>query len=109
MKKGLYLAMAAVMVFSMAGCSSKKAETGSVAAESLGEMDGSLKSFTNATLVITNTDKKDVSFAITDKAKFNCKNMLAGDNVTVSYEGTVKGTDTAGATVTNVDELLLQM
>lgn len=104
MKKGLYLAMAAVMVFSMTGCSTKKAETGSVVAENMGEMDGSLKSFTNATLVITDKDGKDVSFAITDKAKFSCKNMLAGDTVTVTYNGTVEGTDTSDATVTEVDD-----
>ena len=105
MKRGIYLAMAVVMACSFTACGSKKeTKDSTVSAKALGEVDGSLKSYTDGILVVDTNDKEELSFKITSKTQMNCKNMLAGDNVTVMYEGKLKGTDTDQAVVTSVDD-----
>ncbi len=116
MKKGkgmTYFLVAAMVILSLNACGKKASEETGVPetkivietkAENVSELDGSLKSFTDGVLVVTNSNGEDISFKITSKASFNCKNMLAGDNLVVSYEGSIVGTDTSKATVVSVDD-----
>lgn len=118
-KKLMGILLAATLLVSAAACGKEQKNTetkNETAAEdtkkedekeekkATGEVDGTLKSFVNGELTITDSKKQDYIFAITSKAEITCKTMLAGDNLNVIYEGTVTGTDTSKATVIKVED-----
>lgn len=82
-------------------------ETPSDLAEENGEISGSIRSFTGGylTIITDEADSRILEFNLSE-AQLECENgILAGDEVTVFYDGTIKDNSTRKATVTKVADL----
>ena len=81
-------------------------ETSTTPAEN-GEISGSIRSFTGGYLtIVTNEEKSRILEFNLSEAQLACENgILAGDAVTVAYDGTIDGNSTGKATVTKVTDL----
>lgn len=80
-------------------------ETPDASTES-GEISGNIRSFTGGYLtIITNEeDSRILEFNLSD-AQLECENgILAGDAVTVTYDGIIDGNSTRNATITKVSD-----
>lgn len=70
--------------------------------EEIDEVTGVIKSFTGGNLILEDDQQESLNFELGD-AKLECANgILAGDQVSIIYEGTIKGTDTSKVKVIKV-------
>lgn len=88
--------------FSLTGCKKEEAKT-EVIVESEGQMSGVLVSFEGKTLV-TEEAGKEYNFDVSS-AEIKTRNMRAGDELVVYFEGKLKGNDTSKIKVTSVEDL----
>ncbi|MEG0227306.1 MAG: SH3 domain-containing protein [Lachnospiraceae bacterium] len=101
-RKGVLLLVLALMVTSLAACGKKETKK-EVKTEKTNSMSGVLESFQGGTVKMK-ADEKDnpeLTFEVKE-AKIECKNMLAGDEIVVVYDGKITGTDTSKAKVKKV-------
>lgn len=89
--------------FLLFGCQKKeeKKET-EVIVESKGQMEGTLVSFEGRTLIAREAGE-DYTFDVSD-AVINTRNMRAGDQLVIYYEGELKGKDASKVKVTSVED-----
>ena len=94
-----------VLIFSLslAGCKKEEKQETKVVTKSEGQMEGVLVSFEGKTLVIEAADK-EYTFDVSN-ASINTKNMRAGDDIVVYFEGKLEGQDTSKVKVTRVEDL----
>lgn len=88
--------------FALTGCTKEEQET-KVVVESEGQMEGTLVSFEGKTLIAEEAGEEytyDVS-----NAQIQTRNMRAGDELVIYFEGKLEGTDTSEIKVTEVDDL----
>lgn len=98
--------MYAVFLSILFGGCTKKEEDKQKAEETIvykGEIEGTLLEFTGSEIGLTNA-KGDYKFDVS-QAVIKTMNMRSGDELLVSYEGEIKGTDTSGVKVTSVEDL----
>ncbi len=88
--------------FLLTGCQ-KDAPKTEVIVESEGQINGVLVSFEGKTLV-TEEAGKEYNFDVS-KAEIKTKNMRAGDELIIYFEGKLEGTDTSEIKVTSVEDL----
>lgn len=87
--------------FLLTGCKKEEPKT-EVIVESEGQMNGVLVSFEGKTLV-TEEAGKEYNFDVSN-AEIRTKNMRAGDELVIYYEGKLKDTDTSNIKVTSVED-----
>ena len=94
-----------VLIFSLSltGCKKEEKQETKVVTKSEGQMEGVLVSFEGKTLVIEAADK-EYTFDVSN-ASINTKNMRAGDDIVVYFEGKLEGQDTSKVKVTRVEDL----
>lgn len=94
-----------VLIFSLslAGCKKEEKQETKVVTKSEGQMEGVLASFEGKTLVIEAADK-EYTFDVSN-ASINTKNMRAGDEIVVYFEGKLEGQDTSKVKVTRIEDL----
>lgn len=118
-RKGIALGLGMLLMLSITACQNKTpAEDASAdapatatpaqeasqppAEEEPQEVHGTIKSFTGGYLTITTPDSDILEFDLSEAA-LECENgILTGDQVTVVYEGTIKGHNTGKATALKV-------
>lgn len=103
--RGLAAAAAGIVFvcsLSLTGCKKEEPKT-KIVVESEGQMEGKLVSFEGKTLVVGEADE-DYTFDVSG-ASINTKNMRAGDELVIYYDGKLKGRDTSGVKVTSVRDL----
>ncbi len=87
---------------SLTGCKKEEPKT-EATAEREEQMDGVLVSFAGKTLVVEEGEDK-YTFDVSD-ARIQTKNMRAGDELLVHFEGKLEGTDTSKIRVISVEDL----
>lgn len=117
-RKGIALGLGILLVLSVTACQSKTPANDntdspttatptpeaseSPVEETLLEVHGTIKSFTGGYLTIVTSDSDNLEFDLS-KATLECENgILAGDEITVVYEGTITGHNTSKATALKV-------
>lgn len=103
--RGLAAAAAGIVFvcsLSLTGCKKEEPKT-KIVVESEGQMEGRLVSFEGKTLVVGEADE-DYTFDVSG-ASINTKNMRAGDELVIYYDGKLKGKDTSEVKVTSVRDL----
>ena len=88
--------------FLLAGCKKEEPKT-EVIAKSKGQMNGVLVSF-EGKILVTEEAGKEYNFDVSN-AEIKTKNMRAGDELVIYFEGKLKGTDTTKIKVTSVEDL----
>ena len=109
-KAGIFAAglLSAALLSTMTACGKKEEKTAepekiSVQTEE-SQMEGKLLSFSGKDLVIVNEkDSVEYTFDVS-QALMNTKNMLAGDDVVVYFDGELSGTDTSKIKVEKVED-----
>lgn len=86
----------------LTGCRKEEPEK-EIIVESEGQMEGTLVSFEGSTMVVEEADE-DYTFDMSN-ASINTKNMRAGDELIVYYDGKMEGNDTSKVKVTSVRDL----
>lgn len=86
----------------LTGCRKEEPEK-EIIVESEGQMEGTLVSFEGSTMVVEEADE-DYTFDMSS-ASINTKNMRAGDELIVYYDGKMEGNDTSKVKVTSVRDL----
>ena len=94
-----------VLIFSLSltGCKKEEKQETKVVTKSEGQMEGVLVSFEGKTLVIEAADK-EYTFDVSN-ASINTKNMRAGDDIVVYFDGKLVGQDTSKVKVTRVEDI----
>ncbi len=103
--RGLAAAAAGIVFvcsLSLTGCKKEEPKT-KIVVESEGQMEGRLVSFEGKTLVVGEADE-NYTFDVSG-ASINTKNMRAGDELVIYYDGKLKGKDTSEVKVTSVRDL----
>lgn len=86
----------------LTGCKKEEPKK-EIIVESEGQMEGTLVSFEGSTMVVEEADE-DYTFDMSN-ASINTKNMRAGDELIVYYDGKMEGQDTSKVKVTSVKDL----
>ncbi len=86
----------------LAGCKKNEPKT-EVIIESEGQMEGTLVSFEGRTLVVEEAGE-DYTFDVSG-ASVNTKNMRAGDELVIYYDGKLRDSDTSKVKVTSIEDL----
>ena len=86
----------------LAGCKKDEPKT-EVIIESEGQMEGTLVSFEGRTLVVEEAGE-DYTFDVSG-ASVNTKNMRAGDELVIYYDGKLRDSDTSKVKVTSIEDL----
>lgn len=95
--------VALTCVFSLFGCQKKEEKKEpAVIVESKGQMEGTLVSFEGRMLKAREAGE-DYTFDVS-AAVINTRNMRAGDQLVIYYEGELKGKDTSKVKVTSVED-----
>ncbi|MCI8561730.1 MAG: hypothetical protein HFH03_11535 [Dorea sp.] len=92
---------------SLTGCKAEEQKTEEkkteIIVESEGQMEGRLVSFEGKTLVVEEAEQ-DYTFDVSE-ATVNTKNMRAGDDLVIYFEGKLEDTDTSKVKVTSIEDL----
>ena len=96
---------AALLSILIAGCTKKEKDKKDTEDTVIykGEIEGTLLEFTGSEIGLQNA-KGEYRFDVS-QAVIKTMNMRSGDDLLVSYEGEIKGTDTSGVKVTSVEDL----
>lgn len=89
-------------VFSLSGCGKAKEKEPEVIVESKGQMEAVLVSFEGKTLVVTEAGEEYI-FDVSN-AKINTRNMRAGDELIIYYDGEMKEKDISKVKVTSIED-----
>ena len=96
-----------ICALALTGCKKEEQKTEErkteIIVESEGQMEGTLVSFEGKTLVVKEAGK-DYTFDLSN-ASVNTRNMRAGDELVIYYDGKLKDKDTSKVTVTSIEDI----
>ena len=96
-----------ICALALTGCKKEEQKTEErkteIIVESEGQMEGTLVSFEGKTLVVKEAGE-DYTFDLSN-ASVNTRNMRAGDELVIYYDGKLKDKDTSKVTVTSIEDI----
>ncbi|MEF9941506.1 MAG: hypothetical protein RSA90_01060 [Lachnospiraceae bacterium] len=103
MRKTVALLLVTLLLVSLTACTKSEQKKTTTKKNDTGTMSGILESFSGGIIKMKSdeTDHQEFSFEVKE-AKIECKNMLAGDEIVVVYDGEINGTDTSNVKVEKV-------